>query len=352
MSDRLKKKAAIKRASQAARANESKINALYLKRLEQIYTNALDDINAKIRSYAGPDDSLSMRNMQQLKDDIGSSITELNTAQQKLLKSGMTETAKVGAGVFIDTPSLSSATDRAVVNAINFMAEDGLQLSDRIWRVNQHTRSVIEQSIENAVIQGYSASQAAQEFLSRGERVPAEILKKMQSATPGKIKRILGNQLMRNENGAYYNARRLFRTEINRAYGMAYQVSCFEHEDVVGTKYMLSPNHRVADICDMHASVNKYGLGPGVYPKGKSPWPAHPQTRSYEEPVFKDEVNDEDRAGKQSRTDWLKEQSPSLQTGVLGARIKQQAFTKGLLNESEFTTPYRLIKNRLAKRGL
>ncbi len=352
MNDRLKKKAAIKRASQAARAKESKINGAYLTRLEELYNNALDDINTKIRSYAGSDESLSIQNLHQMKSDISKTITELNTAQQQLLKAGIVETANIGAGVLIDTPLLTSIADRAVINTINFMAEDGLQLSDRIWRVNKHTRAIIEQSIENAVIQGHSASQAAQDFLNRGERIPADILKKIQSAAPGKIKRILGKNLMRSEDSAYFKAKRLFHTEINRSYGMAYQASCFEHEDVIGTKYMLSPNHRIRDICDMHASVNKYGLGPGVYPKGKSPWPAHPQTRSYEEPVFNDEVSEADRTGKQSRTDWLKEQPTGLQTSVLGGKKKQQAFTKGLLKENEYTTPYRIIKKRLTNRSL
>ena len=352
MNDRLRKKAAIKRASQTARSRESVLNQEYLNKLEELYKNALDDINAKIRRYAGVDDTLSFRNLQQLKDEVGLSISELNTAQQRLLKAGMTGAAEVGAAVFVDGEKYKLLVNETVKKTINFMAEDGLQLSDRVWRVNQHTRAIIEQSIENAIIQGYSASKAAQDFLNNGQKVPSEILKKMQSAAPDNIKKILGRELLQNDASAYFNAKRMFQTEINRSYGLAYRDSCFEHDEVVGTRFCLSPNHKKRDICDLHANANVYGLGAGVYPKGKSPWPAHPMTRSYEEPVFSDEVSDADKEGKQTRTEWLQKQPSGLQANILGARIKQQAFAEGLLKENEFTTPYRSLKNRLAKRGL
>ncbi len=42
-----------------------------------------------------------------------------------------------------------------------FVAEDGLQLSDRAWRLDRHARDIIVNAIEMAVIQGHGATQAA-----------------------------------------------------------------------------------------------------------------------------------------------------------------------------------------------
>lgn len=111
---------------------------------------------------------------------------------------------------------------------------------------------------------------------------------------------------MEDQGAPYHQIKRVMRTEINRAYGMAFQNSAFEDEFVVGTKFKLSPNHPRRDICDMHATANLYGLGRGVYPRGKSPWPAHPNTLSYEQVVFVDEVTEEDKAGQQHELTGLK----------------------------------------------
>ncbi|AZR60628.1 hypothetical protein ELB75_11835 [Eikenella corrodens] len=44
------------------------------------------------------------------------------------------------------------------------------------------------------------------------------------------------------------------------------------------------------DICDEHAAADLYGLGQGVYPVDECPWPAHPNTFSYTEAVYRDEI--------------------------------------------------------------
>ena len=53
---------------------------------------------------------------------------------------------------------------------------------------------------------------------------------------------------------------------------------------------MLSPRHPRVDICDEHAAADLYGLGQGVYPVDECPWPAHPNTFSYTEAVYRDEI--------------------------------------------------------------
>jgi hypothetical protein len=183
-----------------------------------------------------------------------------------------------------------------------------------------------------------------------GRTVPKDVVDKVGAAEALRVSREIKNGLMTGEGSPYANALRVFRTEINRAHGEAYQATAFAHPDVIGTRFLLSPNHPMHDVCDMHAHANLYGLGPGVYPQGKNPWPAHPNTLSYTEVVFHDEITDADRAGQQDRISWLKDQPPQVREGVLGGRNKRIAFDAGHIGEGEIATPWRIIKERLEKR--
>jgi hypothetical protein len=68
---------------------------------------------------------------------------------------------------------------------------------------------------------------------------------------------------------------------------------------------------------------------------------------SYLEPVFRDEITPEDRAGKESRIEWLQRQQPGLQIAVLGQH-KAGVLREGLLRENQIATPWRILKQRLA----
>ena len=77
---------------------------------------------------------------------------------------------------------------------------------------------------------------------------------------------------------ARYNAERLTRTEIARAYGSAMKQRIVNDEDAVGMRWTLSSRENHCDECLFLASVDMYGLGEGCYPKDEAPdYPAHPQ---------------------------------------------------------------------------
>lgn len=46
-----------------------------------------------------------------------------------------------------------------------------------------------------------------------------------------------------------------------------------EQERIQYVQIRLSSKHPKTDICDYHAKVDLYGLGPGVYPKAEAPKP-------------------------------------------------------------------------------
>lgn len=348
-------KAAIKEASARAREQGNRLDADALQELQDIYRRASDDVRLRIDALAASDGSVRLANLQKLLQTIGVALRQLGQQEGQLLRryqqlSSAAATESVADALTTDT--LTSLSDAAVRSARAYQAADGLRLSDRLWRINNHAREVVGRAVESAVVQGASASQAALDFIDRGAPVPAQIQRKIAEASASSIGRATAGELMTGVGTPYQNARRLFRTEINRAHGIAYQSAVFALDDVVGTRFLLSPSHRTSDICDMHARVNLYGLGRGVYPPGQSPWPAHPNTLSYEEVVFDDEISASDRQGKESRIAWLRRQGPTLQYQVLGSRKKQQALTMGLLDENEIDQPWHMLKAKYEQEGI
>ncbi len=349
-------KATIKRASASARRDMGRLDRELLDQLQDVYRQARDEIEYTIRGYAGSDGSLRLEVLQDLRRQINSRLNDLELARDRMLLNGIDEASRLGVSPYSGATvsgSLNRIADDAARFVQNFVAEDGLQLSDRIWRINRHERDLVAREIESAIIQGHSASQAAQDFIERGLPVPRDVAEKLGIANADRVARISGAGLMAGKGSPYDNAKRLFRTEINRAHGEAYMAGGEEVDGFIGWRFLLSPRHPAPDICDMHASVNRSGLGPGVYPTRESvPWPAHPNTLSYVEIVFEDEISDEDRDGKENRIDWLKKQTGSMQEGVLAGRKKRAALQRGILRENEIATPWNVLKKRYSRRGI
>lgn len=71
-------------------------------------------------------------------------------------------------------------------------------------------------------------------------------------------------------------ARRVMRTEMAEAHRRAYRATTDESPATVGYRWVLSPSHPRADVCDLLAQQNLHGLGPGGYPKDEVPETPHP----------------------------------------------------------------------------
>lgn len=346
--------AAIKRATLAAQRDMDKLDAESLAELKRLYQQAAADIKAHIARHAGGDDNLALQELQSLLAQVNARLNTLAQARDALLDGGMAEAAGLGVRPFAAAAGEAALTSGAAMRinqeavrfVQSFIAEDGLQLSDRIWRLDRHAREAVTGAIEQAVIQGHGAVQAAREFLARGEAVAGEIAAKMNAANAGKIGKAAADALT-GTGSPMDNAMRLMRTEINRAHGEAYIKGALDRPDAVGVRFLLSPSHPQPDQCDLHATANLYGLGPGVYPsREKCPWPAHPNTLSYVEVVFRDEVSDADKAGKETPMQALDRLTPAQQRGVLGAH-KHEAYKEGKLSQGMIKAPWRAVQKRI-----
>ena len=78
------------------------------------------------------------------------------------------------------------------------------------------------------------------------------------------------------ERNRYY-ANRIARTELHRVYTDRQSQELMSQDRIEYVQLRLSSKHPKPDICDYHARLNAYGLGPGVYPKADAPKPPfHP----------------------------------------------------------------------------
>lgn len=326
-----------------------------LEALAAIYQRAADDIQARITALAGASDRVALSNLREVRAYLDRRIEDVARARDELLTAGMHRGADLAAQAWstatVLSPRLPGIADEAVQFAREFVYSDGLALSDRLWRLDRGARELLANTVESAIIQGEDASHAVLDFLTRGEAVPEDLLRRASMANPERLRAAAAEALMTGENNAYRQAVRVVRTEIIRAHGHAHRAAMNLHPDVVGVKFTLSPRHPRPDECDMHASVNRYGMGPGIYPIDRSPWPAHPETYSYEQPVFSDEIEEDAADGKQDRLAWLQDQDEETQVSVLGGLRKQRAFTRGWLTERSIRTPWRALRPRLERQG-
>ena len=84
-----------------------------------------------------------------------------------------------------------------------------------------------------------------------------------------------------------YYAERIARTEMARAYNDGAMAKYMADDDVEAVQWKMSGSHPSYDICDLYATADLYGLGPGIFPKDKVPiLPAHPNCMCHLKPII------------------------------------------------------------------
>lgn len=358
---------AIRRASRAARAEMHVLDTRTEAELTRVYTEAADQVRAQI---AAAGDGMSLVRLTALRELLARVQVVLDALAQHrtaVLEDAIQRAAELGVRpltaegllatgrtVAVAAPLDGAQALRAVDGAVRFVtafrAEDGLALSDRLWNVDRGAADGLLRSIEQAVVQGWSADKAAQDFLMRGQPVPPGSDQARQAASVANVLR--GADLLADPAaGALASTLRVMRTEVNRAHGEAYMDGAARADGVVGFRFLLSPRHPRPDVCDLLARQNLHGLGAGVYPDRKStPWPAHPNTLSFVVAVFEDEVTDVDRAGRETTNEALARMAPELRAGVLGP-TKAGYFDQGLLSRGMVRSRVRDVQQRLRRQG-
>lgn len=366
--------AAIRRASALAQRAMRELDAARAEELLQIYEQSAQEISGRIAYLAGNSDQIERQHLQALLRQIEDVITALGAKRDALLVRGIAEAAELGVRPFtaqgiaatgsaaqavVDSAAAAEFSQEAVRFVQSFRAADGLALSDRLWRIDQGAKAALQRAIGSAIVQGWSAARAAAELVYAGQPVPADVAQQQAGGKVASLQRSVSSLMMGNDDlgarggiSALAQAQRVLRTEINRAHGEAFMATGERTPGFGGWRFMLSPNHARADICDLLAAQNRYGLGPGVYPdRARTPWPAHPNTISFVQIVFKEEVSEADRAGKETELEALQRLSPELREGALG-QTKAEYFDRGLIGKGMIRSSLKNVNARLRRRGL
>jgi len=179
----------------------------------------------------------------------------------------------------------SSLVKRATFEIWKYYEKDGLKLSDRIWKMAKQTAQDIQKQVMLSLQTGMSARRLRDQILKTAEQQPIEIPKwlkrQLKEAEPDAIAKKVEKYIKKKQK---YNAMRVARTEIQRAWRVNYVEQTKELPFVKGIKWNLSGSHQEKDICDELATANPTGMGPGIYPPDSVPYnggPAHPQCLCY-----------------------------------------------------------------------
>lgn len=360
----MKQAAAIRRASQQARNAMRQLDAAAIEQLVDLYEDAADQVRRQILAAAGNGDQVPEQRLRQLLAGIDDVIERLGQERDALLRAQIGQAAELGVRPFTAQGVLAVGGSEAVLGttaatqvsqaAVEFVASvrqaDGLNLSERVWRLNQGAKETLQRAIASAVIRGTSAARAAQELVAQGRAVPAEMKATIAGSRVTGLSK-LADLLTSRDGGEVWKAERVLRTEINRAHGEAFMAGAVQTRGFAGLRFLLSPAHPEPDICDLLATQNIHGLGPGVYPTRElTPWPAHPNTLSFLEVVFEDDITPTDRAGKETTLQALQRLAPEIRAGALGV-TKAQYFDKGLLTRGMVRATLGSVEERLQRQG-
>lgn len=132
-------------------------------------------------------------------------------------------------------------------------------LSKALWNNTRKAQDDISTIISNGIAQNLSTYDIAKD-LAKYVNPSAKKDWEWSKIYPGTTKRI------------DYSAFRLANTMVSHAYQQGFEKVNEANPFVTGYKWLTSNSHReTCEICKERASQNKYGLGKGVYPKGKLP---------------------------------------------------------------------------------
>jgi hypothetical protein len=119
-----------------------------------------------------------------------------------------------------------------------------------------------------------------------------------------------------------YNADRIARTEMAKAYSQGEYMEAQADDQVIGMGYDLSDRHPRPDICDFHTHVDLFGLGPGRYPLSHlPPYPFHPNCMCTIYKVFSGDISAMDSA---AAVKYLKSLPLDKRREILGIEGEQE----------------------------
>lgn len=163
-----------------------------------------------------------------------------------------------------------------------FKPEETLTVSRRSRTIPRYMRDILTtQGIEREMAKAFAAAQTKALKTGALQAAYSELLDAIEAVETGlgsdQLDRAISTAV---EERMRYYSKRIAQTELHRNYARETAVEQREDPDVEWVQVCLSGKHDIHDICDVITGANRYGLGPGVYPKDDAPVPPyHPFCR-------------------------------------------------------------------------
>jgi len=286
-----------------ARASGYAISAAGMRRLEMGLAQAYRE--AVAAKDAGGTAAMSAERAQLLSRQLSRMLNEYSGLVAKLEKTMRTTTVDQVVGIhrnvtdflFQEWTDLPAGRARALFNRVpaealaTLAARRGVASTMATFQGDLAAlRPVVDRTLGAAVANGASVARTQGLLFAAiaGEdpAVRAELRKRgvpdWEAVTPQVLREFGLDQAARARLGALHQRSKLIAaTEPLNALREANRQSLVASPIVLAAKWSLSGNHPAYDTCDVHATTDRYGYGPGMYPP--EAWPfTHPRCRCYQ----------------------------------------------------------------------
>lgn len=164
----------------------------------------------------------------------------------------------------------------------------------------------------------------------KSEALKAGYLETLKAWQDGAGREVLAKRLwVAEREKTRFMATRIAQTELARAHQAQVAGEFMRDERLEVVEVRLNPRHPLPDICDLHARADMFGLGPGIYPKGRAPVPPwHPfcWCRLSSRPDLSAQLARERPGAVRA---YLKSLEPAEAARVLGSRERLDAVMNG-----------------------
>ena len=198
--------------------------------------------------------------------DLGRSLrTGVGQAVEQAAKNGMNVLTRALGKHGVSLPEYQAALveqAKAGIGSVLAKAANGIPLARSVYKTQALTQGMVDRKVSQGLLLGMNHKAIAK---SVKDMIRPDVA-----------------------GGVSYAAHRLARTEINHAYQTA---QAWQYQDEPWTKGMrwnLSKSHPKPDVCNVNATTDHNGLGPGVYTFGNKP-DSHPNCMCYQTPEQVDE---------------------------------------------------------------
>lgn len=242
---------------------------------------SFDDYPATLSKVKSLEAKMAKELQVSVEDGVADSWAMSNRKNDALVKSSLSAMALEGMGA--DMVRRYFNENRGALDAFKQRVVNGMNLSQRVWKITEQNMQEMEGAIDIALRDGTSAAQLSRKVRGllnepdklfrrvRDEHGVLHLSKNAKAYHPGQgVYR-----------SSYKNAIRLAGTEINMAYRTADHLRYQQLDFVVGIEILTSPtNHPDPDICDELK---------GKYPKDFKFTGWHPNCRCHVETILKTE---------------------------------------------------------------